>query len=562
MPVFLIIFVTLFSPYVLAKPPLDLSLDFLKNQNQNQNQNQSQNQNQNQNNFQNDNKNILPELGDISSTELPIYQEREIGFQVLQSIRKTPSFLDDIFVLNYLNKIGKSLKNAQKKSEFDLTLFAINDSSVNAFALPGGYIGVNSGLILLAENESELAGVLSHEISHIEQRHIARKIYQSKKLTIPSLIAMGVAMAAAAASDNSGNVATAAISTTQAALAHNELAFSREFEQEADRFGFDLLRKSKFDAHGMADFFARLYSHNHSNELNSYAYLQTHPLTLQRLSDMQNREKVLANANSNANANTNTNKNVDLNFYFVKTYLDFLNLKKHNSPQQLLKIISTRNPKNFLENLSNNYELALVYFVNGDKNNAEKFLKLCQNQSEQLGKNWQNFLFLVDLQANLDNSPKIYENLLSKNSREIIVLYANFVLRNQNLQNSQNIKKLQNLDKLLDKQISSSKNLPNLTNLTNINKNFDFNLYYLFRLKAELSAVLGNFIQQNFYIANAMILEGKFQAALTQLEMIKNQQNYQNQNSKKENFYLLSQVEAKILQLKNYLKNNPPENMQ
>ena len=206
--------------------------------------------------------------------------------------------------------------------------------------------------------------------------------------------------------------------------------------------------------------------------------------------------------------------------------------------------------------------MALVYFVNGDKNNAEKFLKLCQNQSEQLGKNWQNFLFLVDLQANLDNSPKIYENLLSKNSREIIVLYANFVLRNQNLQNSQNIKKLQNLDKLLDKQISASKNLPNLTNLTNINKNFDFNLYYLFRLKAELSAVLGNFIQQNFYIANAMILEGKFQAALTQLEMIKNQQNYQNQNSKKENFYLLSQVEAKILQLKNYLKNNPPENMQ
>lgn len=359
MPVFLIIFVTLFSPYVLAKPPLDLSLDFLKNQNQNQNQNQSQSQNQN--NFQNDNKNILPELGDISSTELPIYQEREIGFQVLQSIRKTPSFLDDIFVLNYLNKIGKSLKNAQKKSEFDLTLFAINDSSVNAFALPGGYIGVNSGLILLAENESELAGVLSHEISHIEQRHIARKIYQSKKLTIPSLIAMGVAMAAAAASDNSGNVATAAISTTQAALAHNELAFSREFEQEADRFGFDLLRKSKFDAHGMADFFARLYSHNHSNELNSYAYLQTHPLTLQRLSDMQNREKVLANANSNANANTNTNKNVDLNFYFVKAYLDFLNLKKHNSPQQLLKIISTRNPKNFLENLVENVFIFYIF---------------------------------------------------------------------------------------------------------------------------------------------------------------------------------------------------------
>lgn len=559
MKIFIAIFFVIFSTYTFANPPnppLDLNLDFLKNQYQHQHQNLINHSNA-------DNEKFLPELGDVSSTELPIYQEREIGFQVLQSLRGTPSFLDDIFVLNYLNNIGKSLKKNIANSEFDLTLFAVNDSSINAFALPGGYIGVHSGLILLAENESELAGVLSHEISHIEQRHIARRIYQSKKMTIPSLIAMGLAMAAGAASDNGGNIASAAISTTQAALVHNELAFSREFEQEADRFGFDLLRKSNFDAHGMANFFGRLYQHNKSNELNSYAYLQTHPLTLQRLSDMQNREKVL----QNTNAKDNANKNVDLNFYFVKAYLDFLNIKKSHTPQELLKIISTRNPKNFLETIANNYELALIYFVNGDKNNAEKFLKLCQNQSQQLGKNWKNILFLVDLHANLENSAAIYEEIIYKHKNEnltqTIILYANFVLRNQHFKDLQ---KLQKLDNLLDKQIAykakTNTKAKIKQNLTTINKNFDFNLYYLYRLKAELSAALNDFVKQNFYLAEALILEGKFQAALTQLELIKSNKNSNLQNSQNsQNFYLLSEIEAKKSQLKNYLKNNPPENL-
>lgn len=231
----------------------------------------------------------LPELGDVASNDLSLSTEKRIGQQIMHEIRwRDPSYLDDPDVEAYLNQIGGRLTAASNDPGMGFYFFPINDPSINAFAMPGGYIGVHTGLILSAQSESELAGVLAHEISHVTQRHIARQVFQSSKLNMASMLAMGLALLAAR---SNGQVTGAAIAGAQAGAASAQLAFSRDFERESDRMGFETLRKAGFDVRGMAVFFERLQKTVRFYENNATAYLRTHPLTGERLSDMQNREQ-------------------------------------------------------------------------------------------------------------------------------------------------------------------------------------------------------------------------------------------------------------------------------
>jgi len=234
----------------------------------------------------------LPELGDVASNELSLSAEKKIGRQIMDEIRwREPAYLDDSDVEAYLNQLGGRLAAASKDPGMGFVFFPINDPSINAFAMPGGFIGVHSGLIISAQSESELAGVLAHEISHVTQRHIARQLFQSKQMSMAAMLAMGLALLAAR---SSSQVAGAAIATTQAGAMSAQLAFSRDFERESDRIGFDTLNKAGFDVRGMADFFTRLQQAVRLYENNATAYLRTHPLTGERLTDMQNREQTLS----------------------------------------------------------------------------------------------------------------------------------------------------------------------------------------------------------------------------------------------------------------------------
>ncbi len=230
----------------------------------------------------------LPELGDIAGNELSLSAEKRIGLQIMRDIRwREPSYLDDADIESYLNQLGGRLTAASSDPGFGFYFFPINDASINAFAMPGGFIGVHSGLILAAQSESELAGVLAHEISHVTQRHIARQVYQSRNVGIVSLAAMVLALLAVR---SNGQLAGAAMATTQAGVLSSQLAFSRDFEREADRMGFETLRKAGYDVRGMADFFQRLQKAVRLYENNATTYLRSHPLTGERLSDMQNRD--------------------------------------------------------------------------------------------------------------------------------------------------------------------------------------------------------------------------------------------------------------------------------
>lgn len=234
----------------------------------------------------------LPELGDVASNELSLSMEKKIGVQIMHEIRwREPTYLDDGDIEAYLNQLGGRLGAVSNDPGFGFYFFTINAPSINAFAMPGGYIGVHTGLILSAQTESELAGVLAHEISHVTQRHIARQVFQSKQIGMASMMAMALALLAAR---SSGQAAGAAVVSTQAGAISAQLAFSRDFEREADRQGFDILRKAGFDVRGMADFFERLQKSVRLYENNATVYLRTHPLTGERLTDMQNREQAVA----------------------------------------------------------------------------------------------------------------------------------------------------------------------------------------------------------------------------------------------------------------------------
>jgi predicted Zn-dependent protease len=172
----------------------------------------------------------------------------------------------------------------------EIMAFGVRDSVINAFAMPGGYIGINTGLIVAAGDESELAGVLAHEIAHVVQRHIARGLTQQQQSGHLALASLAAALLAAVIPGGGPNLAAGLAAFGQAAAIDQQMGFSRDAEQEADRTGFEMLRKAGFDPNGMAIMFSRLMNASSLNEgRGGGLYASTHPLSIQRMTDMQNR---------------------------------------------------------------------------------------------------------------------------------------------------------------------------------------------------------------------------------------------------------------------------------
>ncbi|HET7831430.1 MAG TPA: M48 family metalloprotease [Gallionella sp.] len=228
----------------------------------------------------------LPDLGDISQTVLTPQQERQIGQQSMLEIRASKQYLDDAEINDYLNQLGDRLVENSTEPALEFTFFALNDPSINAFAMPGGYIGVNAGLLQTAQSESELAAVLSHEIAHVTQHHLARMLAGQQSDTLTSMAALAIAVLAAR---NNPQASEAAIVGAQAQAMQKQLNFTRTHEQEADRIGLEILQKSGFDVHAMPEFLDRLQKATRLLEGNMPAYLRTHPITSERIADIENR---------------------------------------------------------------------------------------------------------------------------------------------------------------------------------------------------------------------------------------------------------------------------------
>lgn len=229
----------------------------------------------------------LPDIGDPSGAVLNPMLERRIGDEFMRQVRQSGRMVSDPEVEAYIQSLGYRLVAHSDDAAQDFTFFMVQDGSINAFAAPGGYIGVHTGLMLRTESESELAAVMAHEVAHVTQRHMARSYERASQLSLPMAAAMIGAILLGTQNPEAGSAAVAAIS---AGAAQYSINFTRANEYEADRVGIHLLARAGFDPHAMPRFFERLHTATrYSDGANLPEFLRTHPVTVSRIAESRAR---------------------------------------------------------------------------------------------------------------------------------------------------------------------------------------------------------------------------------------------------------------------------------
>ena len=233
----------------------------------------------------------LPDLGSPADTVLSQNDEAQIGSAIMRDIRNSGQVVEDPLVTEYINQIGNKIAAQTNNGDYDFTFFVIKDSRINAFALPGGYIGIHTGLLEATRSEDELAGVLAHEVAHVTQRHIARAIHASSRQSILSTAIMLGAVLAGAASGSS-DVMQAGMAVAQGTAMQQQINFTRSNEHEADRIGISALAGAGFNPYGMASFF-NVLSRQTTRAPNERTpeFLMTHPVTSSRIAEARDRAR-------------------------------------------------------------------------------------------------------------------------------------------------------------------------------------------------------------------------------------------------------------------------------
>ncbi|MGH8415329.1 MAG: M48 family metallopeptidase, partial [Gammaproteobacteria bacterium] len=231
----------------------------------------------------------LPQIGLAGASVLSPEKEYQIGVQIMNEARSEGAILDDPLVHEYIDNLGHDLSSHSDDPTLNFEYFVINDPEINAVTLPGGFIGVNSGMILASDNEDELAGVMAHETSHVTQRHIARGLQDQKDRSLLNIATMlGAILVAANAGDP--DVAMGTLATAQGAIIQHQITFTRSQEEEADRVGIQTLARAGFPPQGMIEFFQKM---QRNSALNGYdripEFLLDHPLDSTRMAYLEER---------------------------------------------------------------------------------------------------------------------------------------------------------------------------------------------------------------------------------------------------------------------------------
>jgi len=338
----------------------------------------------------------LPQLGSRENAILTPREEHRIGREVYQRIQRSNAIFRDPEINAYIQRLGEKLLHSQIPDEagMEMLFFLIRSADVNAFALPGGYVGVHTALIDQADSESELAGVLAHEIIHVTQRHFIHRINMGRNQNIATLIGV---IAALVLSGGNPEIASAAISAGMAVSTENFIHYTYLNELEADRMGMELMAQAGFSPDAVADFFekiqriAQLHHHEFSD------FLRDHPVNSQRIAEARNRAAQQKLSRASAADNNE--------FSFIKTRLDVLLM----SPMQLQRAI-TQLAINKHQPLSL-YRAGLLFLRSGQSSRAESYLRtLVQNSADCL-------YCMAALARTLEKdhvaeSLKIYENIL------------------------------------------------------------------------------------------------------------------------------------------------------
>ncbi len=470
----------------------------------------------------------LPDLGDVSQATISPRQERQIGLEIMQQIRADPSYLDDPEIASYLNNLGYRLitNSNEARPDQSFEFFALQDSTINAFALPGGFMGFNSGLIIAAQSESELAGVMAHEIAHVTQKHLARMISGQKYSMLKSLAALAVAIIAARSNPQAGQ---AVLATTQASAIQSQLDFTRKHEKEADRIGLKILLDAGFDPQGMSAFFERLQKAGRFHENGAPSYLRTHPLTFERMADIQNRTRELKYRQVPDS----------IDFKLVRAKLRALQGRPKNAVKQFeVRLQDKRYTNEAVERYG--YIIALLRdkkFQKADDelsklyNNLQKEKSYSTLKNHKLGRSVQvqnkhllagamieTLAASVKINAGkINEALKIYRTALNiyPQHRALIHGYATALLQSQQAETAV---------QFINKQLQLTHN--------------DIHLY---ELQAQSYAVLGENMLEHHAQAEVYFRQGHLNAAIEQLKIALRSDNG--------NFYQVSSVEARLKQL-------------
>ncbi len=464
----------------------------------------------------------LPILGDADRGSLSPLMERKLGEEVMRDIRRDPDYLDDAPLLEYLNNFGGILVAARPEvrgeANFDFFFFAVRDPVLNAFALPGGFIGVHSGLILATQSESELASVLAHEIGHVTQRHIARMLGKQKN---DSLVALAAMLVGALAMRSSGDVGAAVMMGGSSYAMQKQLNFSRDAEREADRVGLSILSDGGFDTSDMVTFFTRLQTatRNYSDVLPPY--LLTHPLTSERIADIEARirdQRYKQHADS-------------LDFQLIRARVRVLQDSSEKALREAQLIFENQLARGMKQQtVAAKYGMAFIAFKQNDFDKAEKLLHEAQAAAAPLKPSF----ILTDLGIEIQlgaNQPAAALKLIRAAqqqfplSRTLAHQYASALIDN---------KQAEQAVIFLREQAILYRQDPDVQNLL-----------------AKAYAAQGKIALQSMALAEALVINGSLQEAIIQLGIAR--------KAPDARFYELSVIDARESELKEKWKDEQKE---
>ncbi|MGR6034028.1 MAG: beta-barrel assembly-enhancing protease [Candidatus Nitrosoglobus sp.] len=449
----------------------------------------------------------LPEIGDHSGIAMSPEQERSIGQEFMRQLRNSVTIIEDPEITTYLQSLGYQLVANSDNPGQEFTFFIVQDSTINAFAAPGGYIGVHSGLIENTRTESELAAVMAHEIAHITQHHLARAFEQSSRLSLPMAAAIVAAILLGVSTQNP-DAGFAGLAAAQAGAAQLQINFTRSNEKEADRIGMQALIRAGFDPFAMPAFFERLQQASRYYGTQPPEFLSTHPVTTNRIADAMGRAESLA-------VTPQPPVKDHLQFYLMRAKLQVLT--SDNQGQTVHKFNQALETGHYLNEEATRYGYALALIEAGDRGEARRqILQLLKKDGDNLA--YQLALAQVETATGrFETAFKIYQKTLTlyPNDYTVVINYANALLQGHQPQTARD---------LLKRQVQSGRETGRI-----------------YRLLGQAEGDIGNRAESHRWLAEYYYYSGQIGMAIKQLELAN--------KAVGSSFYERSKIEARLRQL-------------
>lgn len=449
----------------------------------------------------------LPEIGASSGTAVSTAEEKRIGEAVMRSLRGQLNIINDIEINSYFDAVGKRLVSHSDTPNQPFHFFVVNNDEINAFAMPGGFIGIHSGLILNTQDESELASVLAHEIAHVTQHHLARSFEAVNKLSLPMAIATIVAVVASAALNNP-EIGQAAVAAMSAGGQQMQVNFTRDHEKEADRIGIQLLADAGFDSSSMPNFFETLQNNSRYYQQDIPEFLRTHPVTTNRIAEARERAKKYPK------------KPLAESPHYQLIRAKLLVLTSDDKVQLIKKLRDGLKGGRYRSELATRYALVLALLATEKTDSVQEQIDwLLKKDGDRAVYRLQQARLAL-LQKQTAKAMQLYEQALQiyPNDPLLSLDYAEKLLQNNNPERAKAI--------LLALTISKDSQ------------------YY--QLLAQVYQMLGNKAEAHLVLAEDFHLQGQTALALSQLEQAREQKTL--------DFYVAARIEARYKELQALLQ--------